>query len=119
MPYHSDSRLVKLASLSYVEELLQAGVKFVQYTKGFIHAKVMIIDGLLASVGTANMDMRSFFYNFEMTALLFDPDTIARLERDFQQDLADSVPILPEAFAERSRWQKGLELLARLLSPLL
>ncbi len=119
MPYHSDSRLVKLASLSYVEELLQAGVKFVQYTKGFIHAKVMIIDDLLASVGTANMDMRSFFYNFEMTALLFDPDTIARLESDFQQDLADSVPILPKAFAERSRWQKGLELLARLLSPLL
>ncbi|WP_059046708.1 cardiolipin synthase [Paenibacillus rubinfantis] len=119
MPYHSDSRLVKLASLSYVEELLGDGVRFVQYTKGFIHAKVMIIDGLLASVGTANMDMRSFFYNFEMTALLFDPDTIARLERDFEQDLADSVPILPEAFAVRSRWQKGLELLARLLSPLL
>lgn len=119
MPYHSDSRLVKLASLSYVEDLLQAGVNFVQYTKGFIHAKVMLIDGLLASVGTANMDMRSFFYNFELTALLFDPDTIARLERDFKQDLADSVPILPEDFARRPRGQKGLELLARLLSPLL
>lgn len=119
MPYHSDSRLVKLASLSYVEELLQAGVKFVQYTKGFIHAKVMLVDGLLASVGTANMDMRSFFYNFELTALLFDPATIGRLESDFEQDLSDSVPILPEEFAGRSRRQKGLELLARLLSPLL
>lgn len=119
MPYHSDSRLVKLASLSYVEELLQAGIQFVQYTKGFLHAKVMLIDGLLASVGTANMDMRSFFYNFELTALLFDPEAIARLERDFRQDLADSIPIRPEEFAGRSRRQKGLELLARLLAPLL
>lgn len=119
MPYHSDSRLVKLASLSYVEELLQAGVKFYQYTKGFIHAKVMIIDDLLASVGTANMDMRSFFYNFEMTALLFDPGAIARLERDFRQDLGDSIPIQFEEFAQRSQGQKMLELLARLLSPLL
>ncbi|MEG6589505.1 MULTISPECIES: cardiolipin synthase [Paenibacillus] len=119
MPYHSDSRLVKLASLSYVEELLEAGVKFFQYTKGFIHAKVMIIDDLLASVGTANMDMRSFFYNFEMTALLLDPETIARLESDFKQDLLDSSPVVFEEFTQRPQGQKMLELLARLLSPLL
>lgn len=119
LPYHPDHRLVKLASLSYVEELLAAGVKFYQYTKGFIHAKVLLVDDLLASVGTANMDMRSFFYNFEMTALLFDQGTIARLVNDFERDIADSVPIRLAEFARRSRWQKGMELLARLLSPLL
>lgn len=61
IPYQSDSKLVHLASLSYVEELLRAGVEFFQYRKGFVHAKVMIVDELLATVGTANMDMRSFF----------------------------------------------------------
>ena len=50
----------KMASLSYVEELLAAGVTFYEYEKGFIHAKVLIVDELLGSVGTANMDMRSF-----------------------------------------------------------
>ncbi|WP_334073964.1 MULTISPECIES: cardiolipin synthase [Paenibacillus] len=119
IPYNSDSRLVKLASLSYVEELLQAGVEFYEYTKGFMHAKVLIVDDLLASVGTANMDMRSFFYNFEMTALLFDEKTIARLSRDFQQDMVDSRRINPREFARRSRRQRMAELVARLLSPLL
>ncbi|MMZ62171.1 Major cardiolipin synthase ClsA [compost metagenome] len=119
IPYNSDSRLVKLASLSYVEELLQAGVEFYEYTKGFMHAKVLIVDDLLASVGTANMDMRSFFYNFEMTALLFDEKAIARLSLDFQQDMADSRRINPREFAHRSRRQRAAELVARLLSPLL
>lgn len=119
IPYQSDNRLVKLASLSYVEELMQAGVEFYEYTKGFVHAKVLIVDDLLASVGTANMDMRSFFCNFEMTALMFDQEPISRLSRDFEQDLTDSKPIVLQEFARRSRRQKGAEMLARLLSPLL
>ncbi|GGH12725.1 cardiolipin synthase [Paenibacillus segetis] len=119
IPYHSDSRLVHLASLSYVEELLQAGVKFYQYTKGFIHAKVMIVDELMASVGTANLDMRSFFYNFEMIAVLFDATPIMELVKDFQNDLAESRQIKLREFSRRPRRQKSSELLARLLSPLL
>ncbi|MNZ30839.1 Major cardiolipin synthase ClsA [compost metagenome] len=119
LPYQSDNRLVKLASLSYVEELLRAGVKFYQYRKGFVHAKVLIVDDLLASVGTANMDMRSFFYNFEMTALMFDQSPIQKLSRDFEQDIEDSSPITLREFSRRSLRQKGAEKLARLLSPLL
>ncbi|GIO40079.1 cardiolipin synthase [Paenibacillus antibioticophila] len=119
LPYHSDSRLVKLASLSYVEELMQAGVRFYEYTKGFVHAKVLIVDDLVGTVGTANMDMRSFFFNFEMLALLFDREPIKRLERDFLQDLSDSREIRQEEFMTRPRRQKGAELVARLLSPLL
>ncbi|MEF2967592.1 cardiolipin synthase [Paenibacillus sp. M1] len=119
IPGRSDSRLVKLASLSYVEELMQAGVQFYEYGKGFVHAKVMIVDDLLASVGTANLDMRSFFCNFELTALLFDPKPISGLAQDFERDLADSRRIPLQEFARRPRRQKAAELLARLLSPLL
>lgn len=119
IPDQGDSRVVQLASHSYVEELMQAGVQFYQYTKGFVHAKVIIIDGLMGSVGTANMDMRSFFYNFEMIALLFDEESITELITDFQHDLEDSRQIQLQTFQLRPRLQKGAELLARLISPLL
>ncbi|MFC9707031.1 cardiolipin synthase [Paenibacillus sp. NPDC056933] len=119
IPYQSDSRLVHLASLSYVEELLRAGVKFYQYRKGFVHAKVLIVDDLLATVGTANMDMRSFFCNFELTAVLFEASSMERLTEDFERDLDDCSQINVKVFQERSRWQKGAEMLSRMLSPLL
>ncbi|KAF9118107.1 hypothetical protein BGX30_004833 [Mortierella sp. GBA39] len=90
IPLKADSRLVHLASLSYIEDLLLAGVKFYEYQKGFIHAKVMIVDDLMASVGTANMDMRSFFCNFELTAALFEQSSIDRLVKDFKEDMSQS-----------------------------
>lgn len=117
-PSRPDSKIVNYASLSYFEELLQAGVRFYSYEKGFMHAKVIIIDDILASVGTANMDMRSFFSNFEMNAVLFDKESIQRLEADFLQDLKDSKELKLEVFEKRSHWQKRKELIARLLSPL-
>lgn len=119
IPDQGDSRIVQFASLSYVEELMLAGVEFYQYTKGFVHAKIIIIDDLLGSVGTANMDMRSFFYNFEMIALLFDESSVSELITDFKQDLEHSKKIDLREFQLRPKLQKGAELLARLVSPLL
>lgn len=117
-PARPDSKLVNYASLSYFEELMQAGVRFYSYQKGFIHSKVLIMDDILASVGTANMDMRSFFSNFELNAVLYDKETIQRLEADFLQDLKNSKELKLETFQQRSRLQKGKEVAARLLSPL-
>jgi cardiolipin synthase len=119
IPKVPDSRLVHNASLSYLEELMRAGVKFYCYTRGFIHAKVLIVDQRLASLGTANMDMRSFFSNFELNALMFDTQTIDRLKSDFMNDIKDSEPINYNEFESRSRLQKGKEVISRLLSPLL
>lgn len=118
LPGVNDSKVVYWASLSYVQELLQVGVRFYRYRRGFMHAKVLLIDSMLASVGTANLDMRSFFSNFEINAVLFDAETLAKLERDFQRDLLDSEEIVLEAFERRPRTQRAKEVLARLLSPL-
>lgn len=118
-PEKADSKLVNYASLSFLEELMQVGVRFYAYQKGFIHSKVLLIDDLLASVGTANMDMRSFYSNFELNAVLFDRETLHRIESDFVQDLKDSREVELEVFDKRSRWQKGKEVVARLLAPLL
>lgn len=119
IPEKSDSRIVDWASRSYLEELLQSGVRFYSYQKGFIHSKTIVMDRALACVGTANMDMRSFFSNFELNAVLFDEAAIDRVEEDFILDFNDSVPIHYEQFIKRSRWQKMMEALSRLLSPLL
>jgi cardiolipin synthase len=119
IPWRADSRLVHLASLSYVEELMLAGVRFFQYQKGFIHAKVLIVDDLLASVGTANMDMRSFFCNFELTAALFEPSAIDRLTADFENDMGVCREMTKKEFQRRPFLHKKAEMLCRMLSPLL
>jgi len=119
VPCVADSRLVLNASLSYVDELLSCGVHFYRYRKGFVHAKVLIVDKLLASVGTANMDMRSFFSNFECNALLYSSKAIERLAQDFYHDLEECEAIVQDVFRQRSRRRKAGELFSRLLSPLL
>ncbi|MCC2684385.1 MAG: phospholipase D/transphosphatidylase [Paenibacillaceae bacterium] len=118
LPDKVDYRMVKWASLSFVEDLLDVGVRIFEYKKGFMHAKVFIVDHFLASVGTANLDMRSFYNNFELNALLFDPEAIGRLESDFLRDLGNSVEIDQEEFERRSRLKKAQEVVGRLLSPL-
>ena len=90
IPQVADTNVVLAASLSFVEELLTAGVRIFRYQKGFIHSKVVLVDHLLASVGTANMDLRSFYSNFELNALLFDRKPMERLEADFMCDLDNS-----------------------------
>lgn len=118
LPAVPDTKIVYLASMSFLEELLQAGVRFYLYRKGFIHAKVLLADEKMATVGTANMDMRSFFSNFEQNAVLFDRHLIRNLDRQFRADLKECTEVLLHEFEHRSRWQKGKEIVARLLSPL-
>lgn len=119
IPGIADTKLILLATLSYVQDMLDAGVKIYRYQKGFIHAKVMIIDRMLASIGTANMDMRSFYSNFELNALLFDTDAIDRLYTDFQDDLKQSRQVHAQQFTKRPWKQKAAESLIQMLSPLL
>jgi cardiolipin synthase A/B len=118
LPSVPDTRIVYWASMSFLEELMQAGVRFYLYEKGFVHAKVLIVDDKLATVGTANMDMRSFYNNFEQNAVLFDRHLIRRLSGQFILDMRDSRELGLAEFQQRSRWQKGREIAARLLSPL-
>lgn len=119
MPQTPDSRLVHWASLSYLKEMLQAGVKCYLYQKGFIHAKVLIMDQRVATVGTANMDMRSFYSNFELNAVFYEGDSVLQLTQDFMKDLESSVWLDPVQFEDGSLLRRWHEIGARLLSPLL
>ncbi|EHS55552.1 cardiolipin synthase, partial [Paenibacillus sp. Aloe-11] len=117
IPSFPDKKIVYNASLSYVQDLLQAGVRFYSYQKGFIHAKVVISDQLACS-GSANMDMRSFCEQFELNAVFFNRKVVDHLVQDFYQDLSASHELSLSEFEKRSRIQKIKEVFARLLSPL-
>ncbi len=114
-----DHKLTYWASHSYFAELLEAGVRIFSYRKGILHAKILIIDGEIGSVGSANFDMRSFRLNFEISAFVYNREFAARLEQDFEHDLADSEEIRVEEFHRRPISYRIKESGARLLSPLL
>jgi cardiolipin synthase len=107
------------AMCSYFEELLQAGVKIFQYMQGILHAKVLLIDNQLASVGSANLDNRSFYLDFEICAFVYDHSLAERLTSDFERDLIESSELNLEAFQSRPVLERWKESSARLFSPLL
>ena len=119
IPGKPDHPFVHSSSLSYMGELMDAGVRCYEYTKGFIHAKVMTIDGMITSVGTANMDIRSFSLNFEINAFLYDKDITSEFDRQFEIDFSDCREIDNEKYKNRSGIEKIKEAFARLISPLL
>ncbi len=118
IPANPDHFFVYWASQSNIEGLLEAGVKIYSYQKGFIHSKIVIVDDLCASVGTANFDIRSMEINFEVNAFLYDTEVIKRLEDDFYKDLESCETLVLETFKKRKWHRKFLEALGRLVSPL-
>ncbi|MGC4375403.1 cardiolipin synthase [Fictibacillus sp. Mic-4] len=119
VPNKPDKRTVFFASRSYFPDLLRAGVKVYEYTKGFMHSKIVIVDNELASIGTCNMDMRSFHLNFEVNAFLFRTKSTLKLVEDYKKDIEDSKELTLDDFNNRKLKYRVLESLSRLLSPLL
>ncbi|WP_042356470.1 cardiolipin synthase [Bacillus rubiinfantis] len=119
VPNRPDKRIVFHASRSYFPELLEAGVKIFEYERGFMHSKIVIVDGELASIGTSNMDMRSFHLNFEVNAFLFRTKSTEKLVQEYIKDLEYSKQIQLYIFEQRHIGYRLLESTARLLSPLL
>lgn len=119
MPRSSDSFIVHHASFSFLKPLLRRGVKVYLYEKGFMHAKTVCVDGRLAFVGTVNIDIRSFYINFEITAIIYDLKLCEELIVQFEEDKKDSLLVDIEYWRNRSVWERGLDSICRLLAPLL
>jgi len=99
--------------------LLEAGIKIYFYHKGFPHSKLLLVDGVLSSIGTANLDIRSFDQNFEISALIYDEKIAIELQQNYLSDLQNSIEILPAMWEKRPRWDKIRESVTRIFSPLL
>ncbi|HKK59427.1 MAG TPA: cardiolipin synthase [Salinivirga sp.] len=119
IPRKSDSRIVTYASLSFISELLNAGIKVYFFQEGFIHSKTMVVDSIMSSVGTANLDYRSLSVNFEVNALIYDETTSQRLRDIFMSDLAKSTLITKENWKQRSKITLLKSSIARVFSPLM
>ncbi len=119
MPRRSDSLILTYASYSYVYECLRAGIKIYLFDAGMLHSKTMMIDNDFCSIGSANVDFRSFEHNFESTMFIYSAETNAELCRQFMADLSRSTRLYASQWRKRPMMQKAKESLVRLLSPVL
>ncbi|RST77514.1 cardiolipin synthase [Siminovitchia acidinfaciens] len=119
IPNKPDHPFVYWATYSNVGELLKAGAKVYIYENGFIHAKTMVADGKIASVGTANIDVRSFRLNFEVNAFLYDQELVEELVHIFEKDVTLSRELTYEQYLQRPKVIRFKESVSRLLSPVL
>jgi cardiolipin synthase len=117
--FHPDKWVPFFAARYYWNDVLRAGVKVYQYTKGMMHSKVVLVDDDWASVGTANMDNRSLYLNFEVNCLVYSRAAVAELEQAFERDLRVSIQLDPRVYARRPLPGRLLDNACRLMSPVL
>ena len=119
MPDRPDHVFVYWAGISYIRQLLDSGVKAYTYDNGFIHAKTIVVDEAVASVGSGNWDVRSFRLNFETNAVMYDPAIARHLKEAFIKDLDVCSPITFERLDALPWSKKVRQSIARLFSPML
>ena len=118
LPGKSDSAAVSKATKSYIGTLLEAGVQVYLFKNGFNHSKVILVDGALATVGSANMDIRSFENNFEVCSFIYDHEVTRRLEEEFIHNAMQSHRVSPIEWAQRQWPERLAQAICRLFSPL-
>ncbi|KAF1301377.1 MULTISPECIES: cardiolipin synthase [Enterococcus] len=119
IPNKPDHPLVYWATYSFAAELIEFGAIIETYENGFVHAKTMIIDGGIVSVGSANIDVRSFRLDFEVNAIIYDEAITQQVQQAFLEDSKKSQVLTKERYAQRGVVIKLKEGLGRLVSPLL
>jgi cardiolipin synthase len=119
MPGHSNHAVTLHAGRSFYTQLLEAGVRVLEYEPGMVHAKTLVADGQVSLVGSANMDLRSFRLNFEVHALVHDPATAAAVSEAFAGYEAKTHGVRLDDWLARSWTLRLKEGAARLVSPLL
>ncbi|MFC3496476.1 cardiolipin synthase [Planomicrobium okeanokoites] len=119
IPHMADHMFVHSATLSFVRELLPDGVKVYSYKNGFLHAKTLIVDEKAYTVGSANMDIRSFALNFELNAFVYGVEASRNMADTFFQDKKLSVELTEETFKNQTWLEKGKQDIAKLVSPIL
>lgn len=119
LPAKSDSFIVQHASFSFIKPLLQRGVQVYLYEKGFIHSKTIFIDSSLAFIGTVNMDIRSFYLNFEITSVIHEVSLCKACEEGFEKDKQSSRLVTLEQWQSRPVLHRGMDSVCRLMSALL
>lgn len=114
-----DKKTVFLVTQSYYNELAEAGVKIYQYTPGFVHAKTVIVDDSIATVGTVNFDFRSLYLHFECGVWMYNVDTIYEIKEDYMNTLSECEEITLGGLSKTSGIKRLGQSLLRLFAPLM
>jgi len=114
-----DKKIPYWAAFTYFEELLLAGVKIYHYNAGFLHAKTISVDGILCSIGTTNMDIRSLQLSYENNIVIYDKKITKKLENDYKNDIMQCTEFTIEQYKKINIFAKFRNSVVRLLSPLL
>ncbi len=119
IPSKPDHPFVYRATEYFAKDIIEYGANVYIYEDGFFHSKVMIVDGEVSTVGSANMDIRSFRLNFEINSFIYDETIAKELIDHFYQDLEKSLQVDTAYFQNQSKWRKFKQYFSRLLSPIL
>jgi cardiolipin synthase len=119
IPERSDTWLTYWGTMSYVSELLFAGVKIYLFKDGFNHSKVLSVDSEFCIIGSANMDNRSMEHNFEVTSVIYNAECAQTIEAQFHKDKSRCQMVTRAQWKTRSVQNRIFEAAARLISPLL
>ena len=119
IPNKPDHLFIYWVNQAYAWDLIKYGVKFSKYNTGFIHSKMMIVDNKIATLGSTNLDYRSFYQNFEININIYSGELLKELEIDFLEDLKDSTPLTLRDYGQRTIVIKMKESIFRLFAPLM
>ena len=119
IPKKADAFITHKGTMSYLDELMKSGVKVYFYRAGFLHSKLWVADDEWASVGSTNLDFRSFEHNFEANAFFYDEKTVCTLKEIFLEDMKKCMTLSQKIWDKRSFKNKIVESVVRLLAPLL
>ena len=119
IPKRADTFITHMGSLSYLDNMMKAGIRIYLYKPGFLHSKLMVSDDEFSTVGSTNMDFRSFEHNFEANAFFYDKETALTLKQLFLEDQKDCLLLTPQLWDRRSWRSKVTESVVRLLAPVL
>jgi cardiolipin synthase len=118
-PKGAETDIAYRAGMTYAKDLVDAGVKVMLYQGAYFHAKTVCVDSIMCSIGSANMDIRSFSIDYEANLVIYDPKVTEELEQDFANDLLSCVPFSVEEYEQRSFGGRLSDSVKRLVSPLL
>lgn len=119
IPKKADAFITHKGTMSYLDELMKSGVKVYFYRAGFLHSKLWVADDEWASVGSTNLDFRSFEHNFEANAFFYDEKTVCIMKEIFLEDMKKCMTLSQKIWDKRSFKNKIVESVVRLLAPLL
>lgn len=119
VPMRPDHRLVMLAAISYFQPLLEVGVRIFRYERGFVHAKTMVVDDWVGTIGSANMDMRSFHLNYELNAFVYGAEFCEQLAEQYLADLEHASEMSLDQELRTGLVARLIRAGARMASPLL